>query len=133
MNWLINMYRSLYLLSVPEDKTVIRSGFSGLLDRGKDSLPPQQHPRGDNDYTDLEPYQLDPNDDDMSRLQETAATYEYREEREERKSSSGVNLDRIQNYYAERDRDMEMEREREMDREWELYYEGGFHDFNYGP
>ena len=27
----------------------------------------------------------------------------------------------------------EMERERQVERDWYDYYEGGFHDFNYGP
>ena len=128
---MIEMYRSLYLLRVPPDKTVIRSSYSSLLSRGEQALPPQQHPRGDNYRP--EPYQLDPNDDDMSRLQETQATYEYREEFEERDDTFRINLDREQNYYAERDYEIEMERERDMDAAWELYYEGGFADFNYGP
>ena len=129
------MYRSLYLLNVPEDKTVIRSGYSSLLNRGEKSLPPQQHPVGDNNSNPrAPPYQLDPNDDDMSRLQEREPTYEYRfGESQERDSTTRVNLDRIQNYYAELDREIERERERDLDREWELYYEGGFHDFNFGP
>lgn len=121
------MYRSLYLLSVPEDKTVIRATKSDLPSTSEQELPPQQHPNGSADYQ--EP------DDDMDALTKPDwfALYEYREEREERDDTPRFNLDRIQNYYAERDRDEMMAREREMDRDWELYYEGGFADFNYGP
>tara|TARA_Y100000004_G_C8788692_1_gene358266 strand:+ start:95 stop:478 length:384 start_codon:yes stop_codon:yes gene_type:complete len=111
------MYRSLYLLSVPEDKTVIRSGFSSLLNRGKDTLPPQQHHRGDNRKP--EPYQLDPNDDDMSRLQETAPTYEYREERQERDDATRWNVDREMSEWLERDREMNEQFEREYERDYD--------------
>lgn len=129
MNWLIKMYRSLYLLSVPADKTVIRSSYSGLLSRGEESLPPQQQPQPSPDD-----YQEPDDDMDALRKPDWFDLYEYRDvETEERKSTSGVNLDRVQNYYAERDREIEMGREREMDAAWEMYYEGGFADFNYGP
>ncbi len=52
---------------------------------------------------------------------------EIRNEQQER--------DRPAYQIPERDRDPVDERdyEREQEREWEEYYEGGFHDFNYGP
>ena len=123
------MYRSLYLLSVPEDKTVIRSGRSSLLSRGDNqNLPPQEHPAGDN--YEPEPFQLDPNDDDMSRLQETPATYEYREETQER-TRSIVPID-YEGYLMERDRMDYLQQERESERRFERS-DYPFHDFNYGP
>jgi hypothetical protein len=102
------------LLNVPADKTTILGWGINKLVATSPVLPPQEHNAGDNYQP--EPYQLDPNDDDMSRLQDFDVTYEYREEREERDDSQRLNLDREQNYYAERDRRDYEQYEREYER-----------------
>ena len=115
------MYRSLYLLSVPEDKTVIRSGFSSLLDRGNDESPSQPLPA--RPPSELGPDYQEPNDDmesltppdgDWFRL------YEYRDEPQEERKRDVIDWDgHIQSYYAEQDR-----RDYERDaREYERGYD----------
>jgi len=101
------MRRAQYILSLPDDVTVIRRN---LIEVSKESLPPQEHPAGDNYRP--EPYQLDPNDDDMSRL----ATGEYKLTQEEQIEILERDLPREldwQSYMLEQDYYSNLEYERE--------------------
>ena len=106
-------------------------GWSNTRKSRKD-LPPQQHPAGDNQSGQAD-YQ-EP-DDDMAALKKPDwfNLYEYNwPQQQERDETHRINLDREQNYWAERDYYDYMEQEREAEREWERS-DYPFHDFNYGP
>ena len=122
------MYRSEYLLRVPPDKTrILNFGLQALLSSDGVYDPTAGGFRNEEGGQDPN---LDPNDDDMSRLQETEATYEERPDRGEEESER-KRPDQERNW-AEEDYYANLEIEREVERDFERS-DYPFHDFNYGP
>lgn len=122
------LYRSLYLLSVPADKTTILDwGRPGSVSSGP-ILPPQEHPVGDNeggaDYQEPDDNMEDLTPPDWFEL------YEDRPDRGQPDRERGQ-PDRERDWREDDYYDY-LENERRVEREWERS-DYPFHDFNYGP
>ena len=123
------IYRARYLLGIPEEAPILFTGSKGTLQE----LEPEAPASGNSQRPHERPeYQPDP--EDLENLQKPQWWDDYNniDYEQERDETNRLNLDREQNYWAERDYRDYMELERELEREFERS-DYPFHDFNYGP
>lgn len=118
MNWLIDMRRAAYLLSVPPDKTTLRNSTRAAQpwSQGSDPSGRPHGPLPDGSWP----------IDDLDDLT-TQSIQDYDRESLDRREPD------YESYWAEERHRERVEVEQDFERDFELYYEYGFADFNYGP
>ena len=110
------IYRARFLLGIPEEAPILFTASKGTL-RESGELPKT----GDSAQRPHERPEYQPDPEDMENLQKPNWWDDYNDVdyEQERDETNRLNLDREQNYWAEKDRRDYMEYEREFERDYD--------------